>query len=64
METGAIVCFVLAALSALSAVRNVLGQINQAESSVALAGYVVGAFMVPLVFLIGGLVLLKKSKDA
>ena len=64
MKTGAIVCFVIAALATIAAVNNIIGGANRPEGIENLVGYAVGAFLLPIVFLIGGLVLLGKSKKS
>jgi nucleoside permease NupC len=62
MKSGAIVCFVMAALATIIAVNNIIGGANRPEGIENLVGYAVGAFLLPIAFLIGGLVLLDKSK--
>lgn len=63
MKSGATVCFVLAAISTFVAVKNVfIDGANRPEGIENLVGYAVGAFLLPIAFLIGGLVLLEKSK--
>ena len=64
MKTGAIVCFVIASLAAIAAVNSIIGGPNRPEGIENLVGYAVGAFLLPIAFLIGGLVLLGKSKKA
>ena len=64
MKTGAIVCFVIAALATITAINNIIGGANRPEGIENLVGYAVGAFLLPIAFLIGGLVLLGKSKKA
>jgi fumarate reductase subunit D len=61
MRTGAIVCFVLAALTTVVAVANVIGGPNRPEGAENLVGYAVGSFLVPVVLLIVGLILWGKS---
>ncbi|MFN3189541.1 MAG: hypothetical protein ACE361_03375 [Aureliella sp.] len=64
MKAGAIICFVIAALATVSAVNNIIGGTNRPEGIENLVGYAVGAFIVPIAFLIVGLVLLGKSKKS
>ncbi len=61
MRTTAIVCFGIAALTAVVAVQNVVGGANRPEEMENLVGYAVGSFLVPVVLLIVGLILLGKS---
>ena len=62
MRTGAILCFVFAALAAIAAVNNVLGGANRPEGIENLVGYAVGSFLLPIALLVGGLVLWGKAK--
>ena len=64
MKTGAIVCFVIAALSAIAAINNIIGGANRPEGAENLVGYAVGSFLVPIAFLVGGLLMLGKSKKS
>lgn len=61
-KTGAIVCFVFSALTTAAAVHNIMRQMNESEGGANFVGYVVGAALLPIVFLIGGIVLLRKAK--
>ena len=64
MKAAAIVFFVLAGLTALIAIKNVFGGApNRPGEAPRLIGYVVGSFLLPLILLIVGLVLHKKSKQ-
>ena len=63
MKTGAIICFVIAAISTVTAINNLVGGANRPEGIENLVGYAVGAFLLPIAFLIGGLVLWGKSKQ-
>jgi|GEM_PF-1456046 lipopolysaccharide export LptBFGC system permease protein LptF len=62
MRLSAIICFVLAGLSATVAVVNVLNYSGSAGSSYKV-GYAVGSFLLPLIFLVAGLSLANKPKD-
>ena len=62
MKGAAIILFVLAGLTALIAIKNVFAE-NRPTDTSRLLGYVVGSFLLPLIFLIIGLVLHKKSKQ-
>ena len=64
MKIGAIVCFVIAALAAIAAINNIIGGANRPEGVENLVGYAVGNFLPPIAFLIGGLVLLGKSRES
>ena len=64
MKTGANVCFVIAALATVSAVRTIMDGANRPEGIENLVGYAVGALLVPMAFLIVGLLLLEKSKKS
>ena len=61
MRVGAIVCFVIAALGTVAALTNMVGGANRPEGAENVVGYAVGSFLVPLVFLIVGLILWGKS---
>ena len=61
MRTGAILCFLIAALATIVAVANVIGGPNRPEGAENVVGYAVGSFLVPLVLLIVGLILWGKS---
>ena len=45
MKTGAIVCFVIAALATIAAVNNIIGGANRPEGIENLVGYAVSAFL-------------------
>lgn len=63
MKIGAIVCFVLAVLGTISALRTILvGGPNRPEGMESLVGYAVGAMLVPMTFLILGLYLWNRAK--
>ena len=65
MKIGAYICFVIAVLAGASAINNIIRAANRADAAPEhLAGYAVGALLVPIIFLIGGLMLFKKSKNA
>lgn len=64
MKNGAIVCFVLSALTTLGGIKSVVSGQNRPEEIENYVGYAVGSFLVPVVLLISGLVLLGKAKDA
>ena len=51
MKTGAIVCFVIAALATITAINNIIGGANRPEGIENLVGYAVGAFLLPIAFL-------------
>ena len=59
MRPIAVVCIVLAVLSGLSGI-NIIRQTDPAELN---AGYVVGVFLLPVLFLIAGLKLSQKPKE-
>ncbi len=61
MRTGAIVCFVIAALATIAAVNNVVGGANRPEGTENVVGYAVGSFLVPIALCIVGLILWGKS---
>ena len=63
-STGAIVCFVLAALTTIAAIYTIVAGPNKPEDTAGLIGYAVGAFLVPTAFLVGGLLLRRKSKKS
>jgi hypothetical protein len=60
MRNGAIVCFVIAALAGVVAVQSVMFGANRPEDT-GIVGYAVGAFLLPIVLLIVGLILWGKS---
>lgn len=64
MKTTAIILFVLAGLSTLVAINHVFldSEANAPQEVEHLVGYAVGAFMLPMAFLLVGLVLWNKSK--
>ncbi len=62
MRTSAIVCFVLAALSTVAAARVAMKALETREAADAV-GVIVGAFLLPVIFLIGGLSLVRKPKE-
>lgn len=62
MPVRAVVFFVLAAITTVIGIRNVLIA-SGANSASYNAGYVVGSFLLPLIFLIAGLASVKKSSD-
>jgi len=62
MRIGAILCFTLAGLAAIAALNNVINGANRPERIENLVGYAVGSFLVPIAFLIVGLVLWGKAK--
>ena len=64
MKPGAIICFVLAALTGLVAVNNVFlgGTGRTAADQLAAPGYAVGSFLVPIGLLIGGLAIQGKGR--
>ena len=61
MRTGAVICFGIAALGTIIAVKNVTGGPNRPEGPEGQVGYVVGLFLIPAVLLIVGLILWGKS---
>ena len=64
MKIAAIVFFILAGLGTLSAINTVVVDgPNRPDEFENLVGYAVGAFLVPLAFLIIGLVLWNKARD-
>ena len=64
VKTAAHILFVLAGLTTLVAIKNVfLGGENRPQEIENMVGYAVGAFLLPVAFLIIGLVLLNKVKD-
>ena len=63
MRTGAMVCFVVAALAGLAAVQNLVGGPNRPDQPEDLVGYAVGSLLVPVVLLIVGLILWGKSRS-
>lgn len=64
MKAAAYVLFVLAGLATLAAINNVfLGGANRPERIENLAGYAVGSFLLPLIFVVAGLTLLNKQKS-
>ena len=60
MKTSAMICFVLAVVSAIPAINNVSGAAGRRDAA-DLTGYAVGSFLLPVAFLIGGLYLAKKK---
>ena len=64
MRIGAYICFVIAVLATISAINNIIRAAQSGQAFENFVGYVVGASLVPLIFLIGGLVLFSKSKNA
>ena len=64
MKTAAIVLFILAGLTTLVAINNVFitGGANRPDGAENMVSYAVGAFMLPMILLIVGLVLLNKAK--
>lgn len=63
MKTAAYVCFVLAGLGTIAASSNVYTRyVRRPDDFANLFGYAVGSFLLPLTFLIVGLVLLDKHK--
>lgn len=63
-KTGATVCFVFSALTAIGAVYTIVAGPNKPEGIAGMVGYAVGAFLIPIALLIGGLVLHRKSKKS
>jgi len=64
MKAGAIVCFILAALAGLVAIKNVFGGgPNAPTDSNQFAGYAVGSFIIPIALVIGGVMLWNKSQQ-
>lgn len=63
MRTGAIVCFVFSVISTLTGARNVLAGANRPERGDLFVSYVVGSFLLPVVFLIVGLILWQKAAN-
>ena len=61
MRVGAVICFVIAALGTVAALKNVVGAANRPEGAANFVGYAVGSFLVPSVLLIVGLILWGKS---
>ena len=64
MRTGAIVCFALTPFCAIAAVQNMMNGANRPEGFENLVGYAVGSWLLPFAFLIGGLILWEKGKNA
>jgi hypothetical protein len=63
MKAGAIVLFVLSAITAFVATKNVfLGGQHRPPGGELVVSYAVGSFLVPMVLLIVGLVLWKKGQ--
>ena len=54
--------FVLAGVSAFAAINNVIGGVDRPGGIANNVGYVVGLFLLPVIFLIGGLVSWRKAK--
>jgi hypothetical protein len=63
-KAGAIVCFVLAVLGVVAAIIALVRRENRPEGVAGMIAYAVAAFLLPIAFLIGGLVLLKKSRKS
>ena len=61
MRVLSILCFVLAGLGAFSAINAIIGP-GRPQAAEDTVGYAVGALLVPIIFLIGGLTLWNKSK--
>jgi hypothetical protein len=59
MRSGAIVCFVLAAITTAVAIGKIANGPERIEN---LVGYAVGTLLVPIAFLIAAIVLWGKSK--
>lgn len=62
MRTGAIICFVIGGLALFVAINNMVGGANRPEGIENLVGYAAGSLLLPIVFLIGGLVMWGKAK--
>ncbi len=62
MKTGMVVCFVLAGMTCLGAVSYVWGRASEDVPFDTLVGNAVGAFLLPIVLLIVGLVLRDKAQ--
>ena len=56
-KTGAIACFLAAAVGAIAAVGNIIDGANRPDQIEDLVGYAVGSFLVPIGLLIAGLIL-------
>lgn len=61
MRTGAVVCFAIAAIGTIMAIRNIVGEASQHENVGHLVRYAVGAFLIPTALLIVGLFLWGKN---
>lgn len=62
MRTVAIVLFVVAALSALSGLRNLIAGENRPEEGAVLGSYAVGSFLPAIAALVAALTLWGKAK--
>ena len=62
MRTSAIICFVLAAISAVAALGAAMNTLETRAATDAV-GAIVGSFLLPLLFLIGGLSLARRSNE-
>ena len=55
MRVGAVICFVLAGVSTFAAISNVIGGVDRPGGVASNIGYTVGLFILPVVFLVGGI---------
>ena len=62
MKGFSIICFILAGLSAFVATRNVIEKFQAGGGSSSDIGYAVGAFLLPVLFLAGGLIAHRRTR--
>ncbi len=62
MRVVAVVCFAITILGIKTAISNLMDSAKHPESFEEFVGYTVGLFLFPVLFLICGLILWRKSK--